>query len=119
MDLKRLRAYLATCYLYTNDVENSTVIELIDALEKANAFKAYVHTRLDEMGVPHSDPESEHDKAGCRVGGRLDLLEEERSRAFYALSRLSSGMGNPAVKSFVSIEMGLVELALERMKIKA
>jgi hypothetical protein len=42
---------------------------------KGRAFKDYVHQRLDAMGVPHSLPESEHDKAGCRVGGRLDWVE--------------------------------------------
>ena len=39
-------------------------------------FKAYVHERLDKMGVPHSTPESEHDKARCRVGGRLDWVQD-------------------------------------------
>lgn len=42
---------------------------------KGQAFKDYVHQRLDAMGVPHSVPESEHDKAGCRIGGRLDFVE--------------------------------------------
>jgi DNA repair exonuclease SbcCD ATPase subunit len=35
------------------------------------AFKNYVHQRLDEAGVP-KDPESPHKAAGCRIGGRLD-----------------------------------------------
>lgn len=40
----------------------------------ADAFKAYVHKRLDEMGVPtHID--GPHSKEGCRVGDRLDWLE--------------------------------------------
>lgn len=43
--------------------------------EKGQAFKDYVHQRLDAMGAPHSVPESEHDKAGCRIGGRLDWIE--------------------------------------------
>ena len=46
----------------------------------ADAFKSYVHQRLDEMGVPHSLPDSEHDKAGCRVGGRLDWVEANVKR---------------------------------------
>ena len=46
-------------------------------IDKRQAFKDYVHQRLDSMGVPHSIPESEHDKAGCRVGGRLDWLESK------------------------------------------
>jgi hypothetical protein len=44
--------------------------------DKARAFKDYTHGRLDAMGVPHSVPESEHDKAGCRIGGRLDWVEQ-------------------------------------------
>jgi hypothetical protein len=44
-------------------------------VQELEAFKKYVHDRLDAMGVPHSDPESEHDKAGCRIGGRLDIVE--------------------------------------------
>lgn len=40
-----------------------------DALQ---AFKAYVHQRLDEAGI-EKEPNGEHSKAGCRVGDRLDL----------------------------------------------
>ena len=35
------------------------------------AFKDYVHQRLDDAGVT-VDPESPHKAAGCRIGGRLD-----------------------------------------------
>jgi hypothetical protein len=37
-------------------------------------FKAYTHFRLDQIGVPERVPESQHDKEGCRVGGRFDWL---------------------------------------------
>ncbi len=37
------------------------------------AFKAYVHQRLDDAGIP-VDPPSSHRDAGCRIGGRLDAL---------------------------------------------
>ena len=40
-----------------------------DALQR---FKAYVHQRLDEAGIP-THPDGEHSKAGCRVGDRLDI----------------------------------------------
>jgi hypothetical protein len=43
------------------------------AIEKLQAFKDYVHRRLDEAGVP-IDPDSPHRAEGCRVGGRLDVL---------------------------------------------
>src|SRR3954471_11028183 len=51
--------------------------ELGDALqkiEKLEAFKSYVHKRLDDAGVP-SDPEPEANaEHGCRIGGRLNWL---------------------------------------------
>ena len=47
--------------------------------EKAEAFKTYVHERLDAMGVPH-EVSSPHTDAGCRVGGRLDFIEGELER---------------------------------------
>lgn len=57
--------------------------------DKLHAFKVYVHQRLDAMGVPHSVPESEHDKAGCRVGGRLDWVENALDKLrWYAASKL-------------------------------
>lgn len=45
-----------------------------------NAFKAYVHKRLDSMGIP-SDPDVERtERTGCRIGSRLNhvasILEE-------------------------------------------
>lgn len=40
-------------------------------VEKLQAFKEYVHGRLDRAGVPR-DPESSHRSQGCRIGGRLD-----------------------------------------------
>jgi hypothetical protein len=46
------------------------LIEEIDALRK---FKAYVHKRLDDAGIP-ADPDSPHKAEGCRVGGRLDIV---------------------------------------------
>lgn len=42
-------------------------------LTERQAFKDYVHKRLDDAGVP-SDPESAHKAEGCRIGGRLDHL---------------------------------------------
>lgn len=45
--------------------------------QKALAFKAYVHTRLDAAGVP-ADPEpAENAKHGCRIEGRLNWLETQ------------------------------------------
>jgi hypothetical protein len=41
--------------------------------DKLAAFKAYVHKRLDDAGVP-ADPDSPHKAEGCRIGGRLDWV---------------------------------------------
>lgn len=42
-------------------------------LEALSKFKAYVHKRLDDAGIP-VDPESPHRAEGCRIGGRLDIV---------------------------------------------
>ncbi len=44
-------------------------------LEKGLAFKAFVHARFDQMGVPKEFPDGAHTKEGCRVGDRLDWVE--------------------------------------------
>lgn len=41
------------------------------------AFKAFVHRRLDEAGVP-THPDGPHSKEGCRIGDRLDIVLNER-----------------------------------------
>lgn len=42
--------------------------------KKLEKFKAYVHARLDQAGIPH-DPEPEKNKQhGCRIKGRLNYL---------------------------------------------
>lgn len=59
----------------------STVREVVNLLnaqsrtEQLQAFKDYVHKRLDAMGIP-VDPESPHKANGCRIGGRLDIVEQ-------------------------------------------
>lgn len=50
------------------------LVDAISELKSLREFKAYVHQRLDEAGVPH-DPEplanAEH---GCRIEGRLNVV---------------------------------------------
>lgn len=58
-------------------MRDKEIKSLRQQLAKSQVFKAYVHQRLDNMGVPHAIPESEHDKAGCRVSGRLDWVEKK------------------------------------------
>ena len=43
-------------------------------------FKAFVHEYLTLHGVPEGDPDSPHQKEGCRIGARLDLLLAEAGR---------------------------------------
>jgi hypothetical protein len=54
---------------------------ILDQLEAAERFKAFVHAYLDLHGVPHGDPDNPHQKAGCRIGARLDLLFAQRDGA--------------------------------------
>lgn len=45
--------------------------------DRLQAFKDYVHTRLDVFGVPIEPPNNEvlmHQREGCRIGDRLDWL---------------------------------------------
>jgi hypothetical protein len=57
--------------------EASTLLDQRNRAEeeaaKLRAFKTYVHTRLDEAGVP-SDPGGPHSIKGCRIGDRLDII---------------------------------------------
>ncbi len=50
---------------------------LLAERDKLQAFKDYVHARLDAAGVP-ADPESPHKAEGCRIGGRLDVVFAEQ-----------------------------------------
>jgi hypothetical protein len=57
---------------------------LVRKAHAPDAFKAYVHQRLDEAGVP-THPDGPHSAVGCRVGDRLDILIRERDEARAAL----------------------------------
>ena len=61
-----------------SEVYDQTRLEqLIAERDALLAFKSYVHKRLDDAGVP-VDPDSPHKAAGCRIGGRLDILIAQR-----------------------------------------
>lgn len=66
---------------------------LINEVEALGRFKAYVHRRLDDAGVP-KDPDSPHKSEGCRIGGRLDCvfntIEVLQDAAQFALAGLES-----------------------------
>lgn len=44
---------------------------------KLQAFKDYVHARLDAAGIP-THPDGPHSKEGCRIGDRLDIALRRR-----------------------------------------
>lgn len=50
----------------------SALDERDQRIRSLQAFKDYVHQRLDEAGIP-THPPGEHMDAGCRVGQRLDI----------------------------------------------
>lgn len=45
-------------------------------VEKLQAFKDYVHKRLDDYGI-EKEPKGEHSEHGCRIGDRLDIVLNE------------------------------------------
>jgi len=49
--------------------------ELQRRVAERQAFKDFVHRRLDEAGIP-THPDGPHSKEGCRIGDRLDLVLE-------------------------------------------
>ena len=49
------------------------VVALEKQVEELQAFKDFVHERLDRAGVPTHTP-GPHFNAGCRIGRRLDWL---------------------------------------------
>lgn len=52
---------------------------IIDRADKLQAFKVFVHARLDQMGVPAEFPDGPHTREGFRVGDRFDWLWARRT----------------------------------------
>lgn len=61
-------------------------------LEKLRAFKAFVHRKLDEEGVP-TDPPGEHRDAGCRIGQRLEFLFDREEKLVERLNEANEKLG--------------------------
>jgi len=68
-----------------------------DEVKKLQDFKDYVHDRLDKMGI-EKDPESIHKAAGCRIGGRIDILEDQRRESIGTLRALIVAPDSPSVR---------------------
>ena len=71
-----------------------------DALAK---FKAYTHQPLDELGAPPEVPESEHTKAGCRIGGRFDWVRYQLAVANSEVERLRKRDQQWQEEAFISL----------------
>jgi hypothetical protein len=85
MDATQMRALidrisLACGFPIVENLEQvtDTIIKRLNRLESERdalrRFKDFVHRRLDEMGIP-SHPDGEYSKAGCRIGDRLDIVQ--------------------------------------------
>ena len=64
--------------------------DAIRLCEKLEAFKNYVHQRLDAMGI-EKEPNGKHSANGCRIGDRLDLLEERIKQAEEIIGYITNG----------------------------
>lgn len=81
---------LGECVQFVNRADSrpaSVTIEQItsnvtdaERADKLQAFKDFVHRRLDEMGIP-THPDGPHSKEGCRVGDRLDIVQNSLAPA--------------------------------------
>src|SRR5258706_16021029 len=71
-----------------------------ELLMAATKFKTFVHAYLDQHGVPDGDPDNQHQKEGCRIGARLDLIFAERDR-FQNLAKHYDGLiANQTMRAF-------------------
>lgn len=59
--------------------------DILEELERAKAFKAYVHKRLDEAGVPANPEPEKNAQHGCRIEGRLNFLLADLERKTKAI----------------------------------
>lgn len=62
------------------DYEAAAELYANSKTEKLQAFKDYVHKRLDDAGI-EKEPNGEHSKHGCRIGDRLDIALNQYNQA--------------------------------------
>lgn len=58
-------------------VEGDCVDYRLTTVPQEDAFKAYVHKRLDCMGVPADPDPARTEETGCRIGSRLNAIERQ------------------------------------------
>lgn len=89
-----------------------------DEIGRLQAFKDYVHARLDAAGVP-THPDGEHSKAGCRIGDRLDIVVaalEEGAIHATAWRTLGYVLGKfPELSGVIVDELRLLEVLGEKL----
>jgi hypothetical protein len=80
------------CNLYVKERNYERVVVDRMAKEKAalQAFKNFVHRRLDEMGVPANPEPPKHALEGCRIGDRLDFIQTSERGHIEASTALRS-----------------------------
>lgn len=71
----------------------SEVAMLRERLAAMEAFKNYVHTRLDEQGVPHDPAPFQTTKHGCRIEGRLEYVFGKLATATETVSCIATLYG--------------------------
>jgi hypothetical protein len=63
-------------------------------VEKLQAFKDFVHNRLDEAGI-EKEPNGEHSKNCCRIGDRLDIALQQATVVEQGKKLICPNCGNP------------------------
>lgn len=58
---------------YAVAIPHERVQRILDERNQLAKFKAYVHLRLDQAGIP-THPNGPHSADGCRVGDRIDIV---------------------------------------------
>lgn len=87
---------------------------LADQVDAGARFKAFVHGRMDAMGIP-TDPPGKHHDAGCRVGQRLECVEQklaaaERDRDEWKLARNEQALADMAIIKDIRLHATRMEL---------
>lgn len=104
-----IRRGIVELYLHIPDATVAPfVAEALAERDALQAFKDFVHGRLDTAGVP-THPDGPHSAEGCRIGDRLDLLVGERDalrlRTAYLAAALEIIVG-PELTYFDGTVMG-------------
>lgn len=72
--------------------EENTILHT--KVEKLQAFKDYVHQRLDDAGI-EKEPNRQHSKHGCRIGDRLDIALRQPTDAEQSQKLICPNCENP------------------------